>query len=289
MGSTIAPLIANIFIGCFERSVVKKLIDKGLIISWTRYADDCIAIIKKNSHDEILTALNSWDQDLKFTSEFLIENKLTFLSSKMFLQDGKIEFKTFRKSGIETLKSNYRTSVLCRRYLISNIFTALNHSKQSCSNEDLFLNDLPTLKEIFLRNGYPEKILTEKFAQFLCSPEKPEQPEISFTFCIDYTNSKIEHYLRELESRIKGFIPNFRIRFAYKSVTIEQIYIKGCKPEYSKLDSCFLIYKFLCTCSTRYVGRTICTLKTRANHHKQFSRAKKLSYSPLPCVCPKIT
>ena len=49
MGSTIAPLIANIFIGCFERSVVKKLIDKGLIISWTRYADDCIAIIKKKT------------------------------------------------------------------------------------------------------------------------------------------------------------------------------------------------------------------------------------------------
>ena len=56
MGSTIAPLIANIFIGCLERSVVKKLIDKGLIISWTRFADDCIAIIKKNLHDEILTA-----------------------------------------------------------------------------------------------------------------------------------------------------------------------------------------------------------------------------------------
>ena len=43
--------------------------------------------LKKNSHDEILTALNSWDQDLKFTSEFLVENQLTFLSSKMFLQD----------------------------------------------------------------------------------------------------------------------------------------------------------------------------------------------------------
>ena len=70
MGSTIAPLIANIFIGCLERSVVKKLIDKGLIISWTRFADDCIAIIKKNSHDEILTALKIRDQDLQFTSEF---------------------------------------------------------------------------------------------------------------------------------------------------------------------------------------------------------------------------
>ena len=92
--------------------------------------------------------------------------------------------------------NNYKKSVICRRYLISNIFTALNHSKQSCSNEDLFLEDLPVFKQIFLRNGYPEKTVDEKFFQFLCSPEKPEQPEVSFTLCLDYTSSKIEYYLR---------------------------------------------------------------------------------------------
>ena len=161
--------------------------DKGLILSWTRFADDNLAIIQKGSHDEI-EALNSWDQNIKYTSEFLADNKLTFLSSTFFLKNGAIEFKTFRKAGINTLMSNYRTAITCRRYLISNIFTALNHSKQSCSNDDFFLDDLPILKEIFLRNSYPEKILDEKFSDFLCSPEKPPQPEISYTFCIDCTN-----------------------------------------------------------------------------------------------------
>jgi hypothetical protein len=142
--------------------------DKGLILLWTSFVDDNLAIIQKGSHDEILKALNSWDQNIKYTSEFLADNKLTFFIVNNFFEKW--------------------------RYLISNIFTALNHSKQSCSNDDLFLDDLPIIEEIFLRNSYPEKILDEKYSNFLCSPEKPPQPEISFTFCIDYTNSKIEYH-----------------------------------------------------------------------------------------------
>ena len=107
--------------------------------------------------------------------------------------------------------------------------------------------------------------MDENCFQFLCSPKKPEQPEVSFTLCLDnlqsviYTSSKIEFYVRELANQIKNFIPKFNVRFAYKSICIENIYKKDGRPEVSKLDSCYLIYKFLCTCSKCYVGRTQCT------------------------------
>ena len=77
---------------------------------------------------------------------------------------------------------------MAKSYLKSNIFTALHHSLYSCSTQELFLEDMPNIKEIFLRNGFPEKIVDEKFAFFLFSPEKPEQPEISMTFCFNYTS-----------------------------------------------------------------------------------------------------
>ena len=54
MGSTIAPLIANTFIGCLKRTVYKKQSEQGFIHSWTRYTDDNIAFILKESHDEVL-------------------------------------------------------------------------------------------------------------------------------------------------------------------------------------------------------------------------------------------
>ena len=108
MGSTLAPLLANIFIGCLERAVINKLIKSGDVVSWTRFADDNLAIIKKASFEKILSAINNWDEHIFYTSEKLLNNKLNFLSCTLFLQDEKLEFKTFRKSGQNSITSNYQ-------------------------------------------------------------------------------------------------------------------------------------------------------------------------------------
>jgi hypothetical protein len=52
---------------------------------------------------------------------------------------------------------------MSKRFLRNNINTALNHSQNSSSDEDLFHEDLPNLKEILIRNGYPEYIIDQKF------------------------------------------------------------------------------------------------------------------------------
>ena len=213
-----------------------------------------------------------------YTSEKLVNNEINFLSCTIFIQNDKIEFKTYRKSGLNTITSNYQKSVMSKRYLKSNIFTSLHHSSYSSSTQELFLQDMPNIKEIFLRNGYPENIINEKFAIFLCSPEKPEQPEISMTFCINYTSPQIEYFLRILMNRIKAFIPTFHVRFAYKSLKFRNIFVKYSKPPYSKLETCFLCYKFKCTCNSCYVGRTKRVLRARAENHRTFSYAKKTYY-----------
>jgi hypothetical protein len=163
-------------------------------------------------------------------------NKLNFLSSTLFVANSSIEFKTFRKEGLNKVITNYKKSVTTRWYLISNIFTALNHSKQSCSNDDLFLEDIHVLilKEVFLRNGYLEHILDTKISMFLCSLEKQERPEVDFNFKIEYTNPAVEFHLRQLYGRIKNFIPNFNVRFAYKTITIDQIIVKDGKSKFTK-------------------------------------------------------
>ena len=246
MGNTLALLISNLFIGCLESEVIKKLIKRGVIISWTRYADDTITIIKKGSYDTVFKAINSWDQDVNYTGEKMTENEIKFLSCTIFIQKGSIEFKTFRKS--QTIMSNYRHSVMSKRYLNNNIITQLNHSENSCSNEDIFLQDLPDLKEILLRNEYPESIIVQKIFDFLCNPEKPPKPEISFTLSISYTSPKIEFYVYELLNRIKNFLPNFYVRCAYKSIKIGVTFIRDGKPAISKLNSCNCIYQFKCPC-----------------------------------------
>ena len=141
---------------------------------------------------------------------------------------------------------------MAKSYLKSTIFTDLHHSIYSSSSQELFLEDIPNIKEIFLRNGYPEKIINDKFSIFLCSPEKPPQPEISMTFCINYTSPKIEYYLHTLVNQIKSFIPDFHVRYAYKSMKVKQIFTKNSKLVCSKLKFCFLCYRFTCTCNSSY-------------------------------------
>jgi hypothetical protein len=95
------------------------------------------------------------------------------------------------------------------------------------------------------------------------------------TFSINYTSHKIEYYLR---TYLRTFIPKFHVRFAYKSMRIKQIFSKDGKPVTTKENSCFLCYKFKCTCTSSYVGRTKKRLHVRMGQHRTFSYAKKTYY-----------
>ena len=203
-----------------------------------RYADDNLTIIKRGSFDIILNALNSWDQNISYSFEKMTDKNLNFLSTTICIENGQIEFKPFRKAGSETILSNYKQSVMARKYLISTVYTLLHHAEYSSSTRNLFIQDLKNQKEIFQKNAYPKKLIDETFANFLRNPEKPTKPEVTVTCCIDYTNSKIEYYLRNLNSKIKSFIPEFNIRFQYKSIRVETIFIKYSKPNTPKLETC---------------------------------------------------
>ena len=82
---------------------------------------------------------------------------------------------------------------------------------------------------------------------------------------------------------MKNLIPDFHVRYAFKSIKIGSLYIKHSKPEIPKLDNCNLIYHFKCPCSKSYVGRTKRVLRIRAEEHRTFSRAKKTYYHIHKC------
>ena len=152
------------------------------------------------------------------------------MSTTIFVKNEEIQFQPFRKAGLDTILSNYKQAVIARKYLISTIYTLLHHAEYSSSTREIFIQDLKNQKEIFLRNAYPEKLVDEIFAKYLINPEKPPQPEVTVTCCIDYTHSKIEYYLKNLNNKIKSFIPTFNIRFQYKSIRVETIFTKDSKP-----------------------------------------------------------
>jgi hypothetical protein len=49
MSSCLSPCMSNIFVNILEQKFVKKYMDSGEIISYSRFADDSCIIINKNS------------------------------------------------------------------------------------------------------------------------------------------------------------------------------------------------------------------------------------------------
>ena len=270
MGSSLSPLLSNLFLGIMERDIVKKLKNSGQIISWIRFADDVLTVIQKGSRDLILQKINQWDHRLKFTFDEMTDNSLNFLDCKIFTKNGKVEFqKTWRK-GLDTVVSNYQRSVISKRYTENNIFTQLHRTRDSCSSEELFYEKVKDLKTIFKRNGYPESLFDNKFEIFKKDDKKIPRPDFHHTITLDYTSSKVERHIRGLVKLMKKYVPEFSVNIAYRTFKVKQLYSGSAKAPLPTLDCYNLVYKFKCPCSSTYIGETHRELQVRAREHQQF-------------------
>ena len=276
MGSALSPLLANLFLGILERSIVRELQKAGHVVSWLRYADDIITITKKGSRDLILQKLNQWDHHLSFTSETMSENKLKFLDCLIFIKEGKIEFEKVWRNGLDTVLSNYRKSVISPRYTENNILTQLHRTRDSCSSEELFNHKIKDLKTIFKRNSYPSNLFDKKFAIFQKNDQKPPRPDFHCTITLDYTSQKIEKHIRELVKLMKKYVHEFQVNICYRTFKVQNLYSGSAKAPLPTFDCTNLVYKFQCPCSSTYVGETERELKVRAREHQQESRGKTI-------------
>ena len=91
--------------------------------------DDCIVIAKKGSFNHIFNKTNRWDKNTTFSNEKMVDNEITFLSSTIFLANESFELRPARKNGADTVLTNFKMATISQKYLVSNIFTMLHHSK----------------------------------------------------------------------------------------------------------------------------------------------------------------
>ena len=90
MGSSISASLATIFVNLMEQIIVKKYKNENKVISYQRYADDVVILIRKNSIRTFFKDINSFDHRLKFTLQEMDQNnELIFLDCKIFLENEK--------------------------------------------------------------------------------------------------------------------------------------------------------------------------------------------------------
>ena len=77
MGSSLVPLLANIFMISLEEKVLPKV--SNYLCYWKSYVDDTFAYVVPEKINFILKELNSYHPNIKFTHELEENNKITFL------------------------------------------------------------------------------------------------------------------------------------------------------------------------------------------------------------------
>ena len=74
MGSPLGPVLADILMIELEKAILPELTE--CIKYWKRFVDDTISLVKLRTVNEIITKLNSFDNNIQFTFEE--EDKETF-------------------------------------------------------------------------------------------------------------------------------------------------------------------------------------------------------------------
>ena len=79
-----------------ENSLIPTLSDK--LTCWTRYVDDTLVFVKRNESNAILRSLNSFHENIEFTSESEVNGKIAFLDVYLTRNAlGGLETSVFRK------------------------------------------------------------------------------------------------------------------------------------------------------------------------------------------------
>ena len=94
MGSPLGPVIAGIFMVELEKTILPTL--KDHMSPWKRYVDDTFSYIKQESIEFVLSKINSFHDNIKFTYETEKDGKIPFLDVLIIRKSSEIETTVFR-------------------------------------------------------------------------------------------------------------------------------------------------------------------------------------------------
>ena len=184
MGSPLAPVLANFFMGHYEKLWLNNYTGPKVLYMYYRWYVDDIICCFKNSNDAHLffEYLNSCHPNIKFTMETEEKGQLPFLDvllSKQSASDHQGSFITFvyHKKMYTGLLTNY-FSFTAFKYKLGLIKTLIPVDRAFKINNTTrgFHNDIKNLSEILKRNMFPKwLILTNQLKVILVRLQQQER------------------------------------------------------------------------------------------------------------------
>ena len=238
MGNSISPILANLFCHMMESKVIKPKHGKE-VIYYCRFVDDVFAIVKKESLTKILSEMNAFDDNLKFTLEMPNPN-IAFLDTEIYLDNNnKLQHKHYKKPTASTVLTNYKTAVSPYKYQNSTLCGEIYRQNNTCSNESDLEEALANLTEQFLRNGYPLEMIRNRISEikarnFQSKPKRVDLKKVDwadkFTLVLPYTSMRCSDVERKLTRAIKAVTPNYHVNFSWSLIKLGKVVTPRLKP-----------------------------------------------------------
>ena len=272
MGSPLAPVLANIFMGHYEKIWIENY--KGNKVEfYKRYVDDIFCLFK-NENDAInfFDFINIQHPNISFTYEKQIDGKLCFLDVMIKnTNTNKFQTSIFRKTTFTGLLTNY-LSFVPSIYKISLVKTLIN--RVFCINNSwkTFDSDLTKLKDILAKNMFPPRIVNKIINEYLIkkftkvtTAEKEENKNISY-FKLPYLGAHSEFVSKKIRQLGKHFCNNLDIKISFSMVKVGDMF--SLKSDVPKSLRSGVVYFFKCaSCNSSYVGETSRYFETRVHEH----------------------
>ena len=167
MGSSLAPVLVNIFMGFHESKWLNEYnLNKPKL--YLRYVDDFLAAFD-NEQDSLnfFSFLNIWHPNIKFTIEKQNNYSIAFLDVFISgINNQNLTLQTYYKSTYTGLLLNFK-SFTSFSYKISLIKCLIDRSFKICNNWNSFHNDIENIKSNLIKNAYPPFLIDKVIKKYL--------------------------------------------------------------------------------------------------------------------------
>ena len=152
MGSPLGPVLANVFMVHLEETIVPQLQDQ--MPTWRRYVDDTFTMVKKGKRDEVITLLNSFHPNIKFTHEVENEQQIAFLDVLLTKEEnGKVQTSVYRKPTNNSIYIHWQ-SYAPKQWKVGTLSGIVRRAYEICSTEDSLKMELSHIKKVFIETTY---------------------------------------------------------------------------------------------------------------------------------------
>ena len=276
MGSPLGPTMANFCLAYFENELLNTIQDANKPALYLRYVDDIFCVFKQGQqHEPLLQQLNNMHRNLRFTVE-IGGKSLAFLDTVITLPNNENETfcsQVYRKPTYTGLLLNF-TAICPAKWKFGLIRCLLHRAYMISSDWYTMHKEFQFLRDLFIRNGYPEKLfssclqrfLSEKFAT--TTETKVREESVETVFSIPYVGLPSTVLARKVQQLMKE---NFGItvRVAFTTFKVKNYFSNKCRTPTPLMAN--VVYKFQCLIDSNkaYIGKTKRHLTTRVKEHCQ--------------------